>query len=167
MIGVIQYCNSSFTWTDTSTTEYTHLLSVLIASIPRKPFAWGEAELTACQSLCDAICNLSRACMRPSDLIGPDRCFIAMTDASDTAVAVSLFMVLRSDAVIVTEADLKDPTISRLVGIKYKKLSAAQLKWNTFEAELYGLVRVVTIYGALITEATAPYPPGKGHPSKI
>jgi hypothetical protein len=90
-----------------------------------------------------------------------------MTDASDTAVAISLFVVYRSDAADVLESDLKSPAMSQLVGIRYKKLNAGQCKWNTFEVELYGIVRVVCIYGGLITAATAPYPPGEGNPSKI
>ena len=168
VVGVIQYCNSAFVFDTSADTHYTHLLAVLIEAVTRPPpFVWGDNERAACKQLCGCICNLPRAFMRPSDLIGPDVCFIAMTDASDTAVAISLFLVFVADAAQVTEADLKSSKKSRLVAMKYKKLNSAQRRWNTFEVELYGMVRVVTTYGGIITVATAQYPPGSGKPSKI
>ena len=81
------------------------------------------------------------------------------TDASDTAVAVTLFRVNKSDAATVTKDDLADPTVAQIIGISYKKLTKAQLKWLTFEAELYAIVIGCTKFGSYITTATAQYPP--------
>ena len=43
------------------------------------------------------------------------------SDASDTAVAVSLFCVKRSDASTVTKEDLLDNDLTQLIGVAYKK----------------------------------------------
>ena len=80
------------------------------------------------------------------------------TDASDTAVAVSLFRVQQADATPVTAEDLKDNTITRLVGVTCKKLDERKTRWHTFETELYAIVLVVEIFGAFITTATMTYP---------
>ena len=81
------------------------------------------------------------------------------TDASDTAVAVSIFRVLKDDAATVTKDDLLDPARSQLIGVAYKKLSHNQLKWHTFESELYAIVLGCKKFGKFITAATVNYPP--------
>ena len=80
------------------------------------------------------------------------------TDASDTAVAVSLFRVLKPDAATVTKDDLLDPKLSRRVGVCYKTLNEGQLKWHTFESELYAIVLGCKKFGSFITVATVNYP---------
>ena len=44
----------------------------------------------------------------PATIISDTSCLVMVTDASDTAVAVSLFRVLKGDASTVTKADLLD-----------------------------------------------------------
>ena len=167
VIGVVLYANSAFEWEEGSWTEFTHLVKVLRDSInPSGRVSWGEPQLTAAATLYDHISNRPRAYMRPSDLVGPDTCLVSMTDASDTAVCLSLFLVRKADAKLVTKDDLQDRAVSRLVSVKYKQLSSAQQRWSTYEAELYGMVLVVKYYGSLITAATRHFPPS-GPVSKI
>ena len=75
------------------------------------------------------------------------------------AVSCNLHLVFKADARTVTEQDLKNREVSRLISVKYKRLDTTQSRWNTYEKELYGLVRIVTNFGSLITAATAKYPP--------
>ena len=77
-----------------------------------------------------------RAYLDPRSIISKDSCLIMTSDASDTAVAVSLFRVLKPDATMVTPEDLRNPALSRLVGVAYKKLDDNKLKWHTFETGL-------------------------------
>ena len=65
----------------------------------------------------------------------------------------------KTDARNVTAADLQDRETSQLIAVKYTKLDKGQRKWNTYEAELFGLVTIVNKFGPLITAATAEYPP--------
>ena len=62
------------------------------------------------------------------------------TDASDSAVAATLFRVSKPDASLVTKQDLLDPAVTHIVGVAYKKLSYGQLRWHTFESELFAIV---------------------------
>ena len=68
----------------------------------------------------------------PRSLLSDNSCLVMTSDASDTAVAVSLFRVLKPDAATVTKDDLLDPTVSQLVGVCYKKLNTSQLQWHTY-----------------------------------
>ena len=67
-------------------------------------------------------------------------------------------LVCRTDARDVTMADLKDHTMSTLIAINCKILDDGQRSWNTYEAELLGLVRMVQKHGSCITTATAKFP---------
>ena len=83
-----------------------------------------------------------------------------MADASDEGVAGCLFVVKKADARDVTVADLKDHRISTLIAINSKILDDGQRSWNTYEAELLGLVRIILVqkHGPYITTATAKFP---------
>ena len=96
----------------------------------------------------------------PATIISDTSCLVMVTDASDTAVAVSLFRVLKADASTVSKADLLDPSLSRLVAVTHRKLNATQCKWLTFKAELHAIVLGCAKFGGFITTATVKYPPG-------
>ena len=96
-------------------------------------------------------------------MISDESCLIMTTDASDTAVAVSLFRVKVADAKSVTKADLLNRDKAQLIGVAYKRLSGSQTSWHTFESELYAIVLGCKKFGSFITTATVNYPPcGQG-----
>ena len=178
VLGVVQYAHTAFSFDEESWLEYSRLISIIIeaitqlqaelrehtpakASISKRRIEWGPRQVDACKSLAAHISNVPRAYCRPRDLISPSTCLVAHTDASNTSVCCSLFLVRKADARQVTDSDLKDRSVSQLVATKTKKLSGSELKWNTYEAELYGIVRVVTNFGNLITSATLRYPPSQ------
>ena len=78
-----------------------------------------------------------------------------VTDASDTAVAVSLFRVKMSDVSTVTKTDLLDASKSQLIAMCYKKLHKSALNWHTVEAELHVIVLGCSNFGNFIASATA------------
>ena len=96
----------------------------------------------------------------PATIISDGSCLVMVTDASDTAVAVSLFRVQKPDASTVSKDDLLDPTISRLISVVHKKLDKNQVKWLTFESELYAIVLGCIKFGGFITTSTVRYHPG-------
>ena len=102
--------------------------------------------------------NTPRAALDPSTLVDADHCLVQVTDASDTGVAVALFRVRRPDASTVTKADLEDPALRQLVAIRYRKLTDVQMRWLTFETELYAMVLGVKFFGSFITTATTNFP---------
>ena len=48
------------------------------------------------------------------------------TDASDTAVAVTLFRCKKANARDVTKEDLLDPEVCQILGVAYKQLTTSQ-----------------------------------------
>ena len=80
-------------------------------------------------------------------------------DASDTAVAVSLFRVKVADAKSIVTADLLDRNKAQLIGVAYKRLSGSQTSWHTFETEFYAIVLGCKKFGFFITTATVNCPP--------
>ena len=127
--------------------------------------AWASREALASEQrgdfyrLLELMKNRPWAYADPCSLISDNSCLVMTSDASGTAVAVSLFRVLKPDATTVTKDDLLDPTVSQLVGVCYKKLNTSQLQWHTFETELYAMVLGCKKFGSFITTATVKYPP--------
>jgi len=68
----------------------------------RKAIQWGTTEIQACENLDSIIKNSAWAYMRPEDLLGPNKCIVIMTDASDSAVCISIFVVNKANAKDVT-----------------------------------------------------------------
>ena len=56
-------------------------------------------------------------------IISDHSCLVMISDASETAVAVSLFCVLKADASTGTKADLPDSPLSGLVAATHRKLN--------------------------------------------
>ena len=165
VVGVINYCNSAFEWpTHTASTEYSTLLDSL-NSISRQPARqiaalWNATFPDVRDRLFALMANRPWAYCDPKSIISDDSCLIMTTDASDTAVAVSLFRVKKSDAKAVTKSDLLNRDTSQLIGVVYKKLSGSQTSWHTFESELFAIVLGCKKFGSFITTATVNYPPG-------
>ena len=82
-----------------------------------------------------------------------------MTDASDTAVGLSMFLVNRPNAKLITNADLRDHSISQLIATKSITLDAGQLRWHTCETELLGIVEAVIRWGNFISIALSSFSP--------
>lgn len=170
IVGVIQYANSAFEWPDrVPSPEFSELLSqlnVVTKENPRSlPNVWKSVYPPIRDRLLTLMKNRPWAYCDPHTIIDDDHCLMMTTDASDTAVAVSLFRVNRSDAANVSKADLLDGGKSQLIAVTYKKLNKAAVKWHTFESELYGIVLGCKKFGNYITTATVKYPPGG--PNKI
>ena len=113
-----------------------------------------------CDRLFSLMTNQPRAYCDPTTVVSDDSCLIMTTDASDTAVAVSLFRVKAADAKTVVKADLLDRNKAQLIGVAHKRLTGSQTSWHTFETELYAIVLGCKKFGSFITTATASYPPG-------
>ena len=168
VLGVIQYTNSAFDITPDNWKLFSDNVTILEDAIKRynatpgnrKAILWGTAEIQACENLNSIIKNSAWAYMRPEDLLGPNKCIVTMTDASDSAVCISVFVVNKANAKDVTSADLRDRNMSQLVGVKRKVLSDSKRRWNTYEAELWALVLVVQYFGDFVSAATRDYPPG-------
>ena len=129
-----------------------------VAFAPRAHINWDDTCKAACIELHDHIVNRPLAYWSPFELINDDNCLVAMTDASDEGVAGCLFVVKNADARDVTMADLQNHKISTLIAINSKTLDDGQRSWNTYEAELLRLVRMVQKHGSYITTATAKFP---------
>ena len=163
VVGVIQYCSSAFSWpTGLPSAEFTSLVAALnaIGQAPRKEIKdrWAREFPPIHARLQAMLHNTPRAALDPSTLLDADHCLVQVTDASDTGVAVALFRVRRPDASTVTKADLEDPALRQLVAIRYRKLTDAQMRWLTFETELYAMVLGVKFFGSFITTATTNFP---------
>ena len=164
VVGVIQYCYSAFEWpSHTASAEYSDLLGKLTDITKVSPRLIPKAWETAYPPVRDKLLSLMKkrpwAYCDPRSIIDDNHCLVMTTDASDTAVAVTLFRVNKPNAADITKDDLTDPSKSQIIGITYKKLNKAQLKWLTFEAELYAIVLGCTKFGSFITTATQGYPP--------
>ena len=68
---------------------------------------------------------------------------------------------MKANADDVTKEDLKDPALTQLIGVCYKKLNTRQQAWHTFVSELHAMVIGCKKFGSYITTATVNYPPGK------
>ena len=163
VVGTIQYSNTAFEWPGlAASAEYSSLLSQLtrIASMHPKaiPQAWTNTYPPIRDKLLGMMRKRAWAYLDPNSIIDDESCLVMVTDASDTAVAVTLFRVKRADAAQVTKTDLQDPTVTQIVGVAYKKLTHNQLAWHTFESELYAIVVGVKKFGKFITTATVTYP---------
>ena len=130
----------------------------MTASETGKRLQWPQECLDACQELNDHITNQPLASWSPASLLTEHTCLVAMTDASDDAIAISLFVVKMADARQVTKEHLKDPKMATLIAIKSHMLNSGERKWGTYEAELCGMKMVVEIHGSFITTATARFP---------
>ena len=67
------------------------------------------------------------AYLDPKTNISDEKCLVMTTNASDTAVAVTLFRVKLPDASTVTKEDLVNPEMAQIIGVGYKKLTDSQL----------------------------------------
>ena len=85
------------------------------------PLVWDSVFPAKRDRILQLMKNRPWAYADPRTLISDNSCLVMTTDASDTAVAVSLFRVLKPDAATVTKDDLLDPKLSQLVGVCYKK----------------------------------------------
>jgi hypothetical protein len=162
VIGVVQYTNSAFDFGDDDWTKYIQFLSVLIDHSNATPFRWGDDCTKACKQLCTHIANMPRAYMDPVDLLSASSCSIAHTDAGNYGICNTLFLVQISCATQVKDDDLRNRSISRLISVKYHRLSKAEQKWQTYEAEMFGIVRIKHNFGSYITALTMKYPPSCG-----
>jgi len=164
VVGVIQYSHSAFHWPDQiALGQYSDMIGSLLEVMkePKHRLAskWATVYPPIREKLLSLMSKNPWAYCDPRSIISDESCVVMTTDASDTAVAVTLFRVKKSDASLVTKDDLKNPEISQIIGIAYKKLSNSQRKWHTFETELYALVLGCTKFGNFITTATVKYPP--------
>ena len=164
VVGLLQYCRSAFEWPDDiPRAEFSDLLSQLntVAALPAKsiPSSWLKVYPPVRDRLLSLLRNSPWAYCDPASIISDASCLVMVTDASDTAVAVSLFRVKVSDASTVTKADLLDASKSQLIAVCYKKLHKSALNWHTFEAELHAIVLGCSKFGNFITTATVKYPP--------
>lgn len=98
------------------------------------------------------------AYLDPRTILNDDTCLVMTTDASDSAIAITLFRVKKANAATVTKEDLLDPTLTQNVGVCYKKLTKAERVWNTFETELYAIITGFKKFGSYITTAIVRYP---------
>ena len=163
VVGVIQYCASAFSWPNgLPSTEFVDLIAALNAvglSSPKDiARRWASEFPQIHERLRAVLHNIPRAALDPATLVDDDHCLVQVTDASDTGVAVALFRVHRSDASLVTTADMHDASMRQLIAIRYRKLTDAQRRWHTFETELYAIVLGVRFFGAFITTATSNFP---------
>ena len=163
VVGVIQYASSAFSWPDAlPSPEFTDIVSGInaIGSAPHKTIKelWTREFPPLHNRLKSLLHNIPRLALDPATMVSNESCLIQVSDASDTGVAVSLFRVLIADASTVTKEHLLDRTKSQLIAVRYRKLTGAQTRWHTFEAELYAMVLGVKFFGSFITTATANYP---------
>ena len=101
VVGLIQYCSSAFEWpgdVPRADSEYANLVSQLNAvskesarSIPSK---WKEVYPPIRDRLLTFLVNRPWAYSDPATIISDSSCLVMVADASDTAVAVSLFRVV-------------------------------------------------------------------------
>ena len=164
VVGVIQYAYSAFEWPDrTASSQYSTLLSQLneVMKQPKQvlPKKWAAVYPPVRDKLLSLIKKQPWAYSDPRKIISENSCLIMTTDASDSAVAATLFRVSKPDAASVTKEDLLNPAVTRIVGVAYKKLTHGQLRWHTFESELFAIVLGCSKFGNFITTATVNYPP--------
>ena len=157
-------CDSAFEWPEhAAQATYSDLIDKLqsVAKLPSRTIAseWSIAFPPIRDKLFSLMKNLPWAYCDPASIISDDSCLIMTTDASDTAVAASLFRVKIGDAKAVSKSDLLDRNKSQLIGVCYKKLTGSQPTWHTFESELYAIVLGCKKFGSFITTATVNYPP--------
>jgi site-specific DNA-cytosine methylase len=167
VIGCAQYAHTAFDFDLDHLTLFNDLIAILQDAIAGPQIKWGDAQRTACASLTGLITTRPLLYLDPRTLVDDEHCLVTMTDASDTGIGLNLFRVKRPDARLVTTADLANKDLSQLVDVKYNKLTGSQQRWDTFEAELFAMVRVVEVWGKLITTATTMYPPTPTGPCKI
>jgi len=165
VVGVIQYCHSAFRWTcNQSLLEYSKLISTLTASWKgidgqKTHIKWTSECQAACSRLHELIYSQPRAYWNPACILTGDYSLVIMTDASDLAVGLSMFLVNKSNAKLVTTADLRDTSLSQLIATKSITLDAGQLKWHTCETELLGIVEAVLRWGSFISIALSSFSP--------
>jgi len=167
VIGCAQYAHTAFDFDLDHLTLFNDLIATLQDAIAGPQIRWGDAQRTACASLTELITTRPLLYLDPRTLVDDEHCLVTMTDASDTGIGLNLFRVKRPDARLVTTADLANKDLSQLVDVKYNKLTGSQCRWDTFETELFAMVRVVEVWGKLITTATRMYPPTQAGPCKI
>ena len=163
VIGVIQYCHSVFTMDSETWKLYSAALHTLMdaanaATTQKSRVIWGEPCKTACSYIDSLITNAPRALWQADTLLDPNHCLVILTDASDTAMACSLFFVKEANARDVTEAMLKDKQKSQLMATKVIRLTPSQKRWATWETEFYAAVIAVETWGNYMTTATSQYP---------
>ena len=127
MTGTIQYSHTAFHWEEQAYTRYSSLMRVLTTAMAQseagRRLQWPDECTEACHELHKHIANQPLAHWSPHSILTALTCLIAMTDASDDAVAISLFVVKQSDARNVTKEHLKDPNMATLLSIKSAMLN--------------------------------------------
>ena len=165
VVGVIQYCYSAFRWEgNQSLLEYSKLISTLTSSWKgiegqKTHIKWSPECHNACVRLHELIYSQPRSYWNPNCLLTGDYSLAIMTDACDTAVGLSMFLVNRPNAKLITNADLRDHSISQLIATKSITLDAGQLRWHTCETELLGIVEAVIRWGNFISIALSSFSP--------
>ena len=107
VVSLIQYCSSAFEWRDDVprakfATLVSHLHAVSKETARSIPGKWKEVFPPIRSRLMQLMVNRPWVYSDPATIISDDSCLVMVTDASDTAVAVSLFRVLKADASTVT-----------------------------------------------------------------
>ena len=97
VVGVIQHSHTAFSWDDDAYTRYSELMRVLTTATKvqdGKHVKWGQDCIDVCAELYTHITNRPMAYWSPHTILTEATCLIALTDASDDAVANSLFVVV-------------------------------------------------------------------------
>ena len=162
-IGVIQYCHSAFemdpeTWELYSAALHTLIDASVTAPTQKSRVLWGEPCKLACSYLDSLITSAPRSMWKAETILDPNHSLVVLTDASDTALAASLFFVKEANARDVTEAMLKDKAKSQLMATKVTRLTSSQKRWATWETEMYASIKAVGTWGNYLTTATSKYP---------
>ena len=161
LVGTINYAHTAFEWDRTSKIRYAELIDTIrsaAATVTRPRLCWGPDQVLACSELLDHITTRPLAFSSPTHLVDCQHCLAAMTDASDTAISITLFLVNTANANDVTFEMLQDPLQSALISVKCNILKPPQQRWCTFESEFFAFVRVIECWGSLITRCINRYP---------
>ena len=165
VVGSLIYMSTGFCWRNNHNyARFSELIGICNKCVDphagqKSKVDWGDEQRAACLELMAVLKKQPYAYFDPDTMLDDDHCLIAITDASDTAVGACLFIVKKPCAREVTIEHLHDHSLTQIVAVSYKRLNDQQKKWNTFEAELYGVVRIVTTWGKYITVATREYLP--------
>jgi len=160
VIGVVQYCHTAFRMDPDTWKLYAEALHKLMdtanaVTAQNAKVEWYPTCDTACRYLESLIESAPRAMWNPDTLLDENQCLAALSDASDTAAGICLYVVNEPNANLITEAMLKDGAKSQLIATKLHKFSLSQQRWAVFEKEMYGSVLSVNTWGNFITTATS------------
>ena len=160
VIGVIQYCHTAFRMDPDTWKLYAEALHKLIdtanaVTAQNAKVDWYPTCDQACLFLESLIESAPRAMWNPDTILDDNQCIAALSDASDTAAGICLYVVNEPNANLITEEMLKDREKSQLIATKLHKFSTSQQRWAVFEKEMYGSVLSVDTWGNFITTATS------------